>query len=318
VKRLFAAVTAGLVALVLPVTATVFLASPSSGGVLVPSGVALDDIPGEMLALYQHAAATRCPGLPWPVLAAVGKVETNHARNVAVSSAGALGPMQFMPGTWAAYGVDADGDGVADVWNPVDAVHGAAHYLCATGGGQPATLRDAIWAYNHADWYVELVLEHARRYAVVAGNAFPMDADVSRLLANPRLVLTPRARADLENGLIDPRVVAVLGALAERHVIGVSVLRSGHTKYVAGTNRVSNHYCGQAADIWMIDGQPVSFTNGAARMAAEWIAVMPGPLRANEVGTPWPDLREHNPGFFSDRAHQGHLHVGFGPRCADI
>jgi membrane-bound lytic murein transglycosylase B len=78
--------------------------------------------------------------------------------------AGAMGPMQFLAPTWAAYGVDATGDGVRDVYNPADAVFGAANYLCATGAGRPAALRGALWAYNHADWYVDMVLELAGRY----------------------------------------------------------------------------------------------------------------------------------------------------------
>ena len=310
--KLLVSIAAAFVALLVPMFAPVFLVAPSSASVYVPTEEALGDIPADMLALYQEAVATRCPGLPWPVLAAVGKVETNHARNVAVSSAGALGPMQFMPGTWRAYGVDATGNGIADVMHPVDAVHGAAHYLCRSGGGNPATLRDALFAYNRANWYVDLVLEHAQRYAVLAGGQ-TASADVAALLANPRFVATPRVRADLESGIIDARVVAMLSALSERHVIAVSVLKSGHSKYVAGTNRISNHWCGQAADVWMIDGQRVSQSHAGARAIAEWMKALTGPLRPSEVGTPWADLR--GDGFFSDAMHQGHLHIGYGPRC---
>lgn len=308
--KLLVGVATALTALILPLFATLFMTSPTAGGLLLPTSAAMDDIPAELLALYQQAAAQRCPGLPWPVLAAVGKVETNHARNVAVSSAGALGPMQFMPGTWRAYGLDANGDGRASVDDVVDAVHSAAGYLCANGGGHPATLRDAIFAYNHANWYVDLVLEHAARYAAAAVTANP---DAAALMANPRVTLTTRVRDDLQAGIVDPRVVAVLSALAERHTIAVSVLRSGHTKYVAGTTSVSNHWCGQAADVWLVDGQRVSPGHASARAAAQWLGGLSGPLRPTEVGTPWGDLV--GGGFFSDRNHQGHLHIGYGPRC---
>jgi hypothetical protein len=314
VKKAAAGVTAWL-AVVVTLTVSLLLPQSSARGSLVATGLALGDIPGHMLALYQQATAARCPGMPWSVLAAVGKVETNHARNVAVSSAGALGPMQFMPATWRAYGVDADGDGIADVMSPVDSVHGAAHYLCASGAGSPVTLRDAIWAYNHADWYVELVLEHAAGYAVLVGGVAGR-GNVQSLLTNPRVVLSPRARGDLAAGLIDDRVVAVLGVLAERHTIGISVLRSGHSKYVAGTSRVSNHWCGQGADIWMIDGAPVTAANTGAHQAAVLLSLLQAPLRPSEVGTPWPALS--GSGFFSDAAHRNHLHIGFGPRCADF
>jgi membrane-bound lytic murein transglycosylase B len=78
--------------------------------------------------------------------------------------AGAMGPMQFLAGTWAAYSADGDDDGVRNVYDPDDAVFGAARYLCASGGAKVETLRSALWAYNHADWYVEMVLELAAKY----------------------------------------------------------------------------------------------------------------------------------------------------------
>ena len=111
------------------------------------------------------ASAAYCPGLRWQVLASIGQIESGHGRNVGPSSAGALGPMQFMPATWASYGVDGDGDGKADIMNPYDAVPAAALYLCRNGAGAGGqSLYDAIYAYNHADWYVQEVLALAARY----------------------------------------------------------------------------------------------------------------------------------------------------------
>ncbi|MEV0229558.1 lytic murein transglycosylase [Nonomuraea sp. NPDC050786] len=121
--------------------------------------------PGSYLDLYR-AAATRCPGLSWTVLAAIGQVESGHGRNNGPSSAGALGPMQFMPSTWKHYGVDGDGDGKTDIWSPYDAVPGAANYLCANGAGQGGEkLRKAIWFYNHSWDYVNKVMGIAEAYA---------------------------------------------------------------------------------------------------------------------------------------------------------
>ncbi|MEV1177930.1 lytic murein transglycosylase, partial [Nonomuraea sp. NPDC049784] len=121
--------------------------------------------PGSYLDLYK-AAATRCPGLSWTVLAAIGQVESSHGRNNGPSSAGALGPMQFMPATWKHYGVDGDGDGKTDIWSPYDAVPGAANYLCANGAGQGGEkLRKAIWFYNHSWDYVNKVMGIAEGYA---------------------------------------------------------------------------------------------------------------------------------------------------------
>lgn len=121
--------------------------------------------PSSYLDLYKQAATT-CPGLSWTVLAAIGQVESDHGRNAGRSSAGALGPMQFMPATWRAYGVDGDGDGRADIMNPYDAVPGAAKYLCANGAGRGGKqLYNAVWHYNHAHWYVRKVLVLAKAYA---------------------------------------------------------------------------------------------------------------------------------------------------------
>jgi soluble lytic murein transglycosylase-like protein len=118
-------------------------------------------VPGGLRSLYVAAART-CKGLPWTVVAAIGQVESGHGRNTAMSYAGAQGPMQFMPATFASYGVDGDGDGIADIHNAADSIFSAANYLCANGGGRgPGPLARAIWHYNHADWYVALVLKIA-------------------------------------------------------------------------------------------------------------------------------------------------------------
>ncbi len=120
---------------------------------------------GSYLELYRQAATT-CPGLSWTVLAAIGQIESDHGRNAGPSSAGALGPMQFMPATWRTYGVDGDQDGKADIMNPYDAVPAAAKYLCASGGGHGRSgLSHAVFAYNHSQDYVNAVLSLAQAYA---------------------------------------------------------------------------------------------------------------------------------------------------------
>ena len=281
---------------------------------VAPSARALAEIPPDYLALYQEAAKT-CPGLSWTILAAIGSIESSHGRSTApgvhsgANFAGARGPMQFLAPTWAAYGVDGDKDGRRDEYNPADAVYGAANYLCASGAGDPSRLPDAIWAYNHADWYVDDVLIRAFRFGQ-GGLEADAAADVDELLANPNLTLTDRARADLVNGLVDPRVVNVLAAAAANHRISVSVFQTGHTQFVAGTDRVSNHFHGRAVDIYAVDGAPVSPSNDAALDLS--IAILTGAptLQPDEFGSPWPGLSQFA-GAFSDAAHQDHLHIGW-------
>jgi peptidoglycan hydrolase CwlO-like protein len=122
-------------------------------------------IPADFRRFYGDAAKT-CDGLSWTVLAAIGQVESGHGRNPATSYAGAQGPMQFLPATFAAYAVDGDGDGDRDIMDPADSIFTAANYLCANGAGHGATgLHNAIWHYNHAEWYVALVLKIASELA---------------------------------------------------------------------------------------------------------------------------------------------------------
>ncbi|MFI6778201.1 NlpC/P60 family protein [Nocardia sp. NPDC050412] len=151
------------------------LPTPSSGSSAsarsTPSPQAREDIPPELLVLYQNAASD-CPGLEWSVLAAIGKIETDHRRSplpgvqAGQNSAGAGGLMQFLEPTFEAvvarHHLPTGGASPPSRYNPSDAIHAAAHYLCDSGA--PADLRAAIFAYNHADSYVDQVLDQAARY----------------------------------------------------------------------------------------------------------------------------------------------------------
>jgi hypothetical protein len=153
-------------------------ATPTPTGPGPASQAAKREIPTGYLLLYQQAGR-RCPGLSWSVLAAIGKVESNHgrARLPGVRSgwnpAGAAGPMQFGIGVgragnaWATFGRDFDGDGHPSVYDPGDAIPAAADYLCAHGA--PRHLDQALYAYNHARSYVTQVKQLARRYVARGG-----------------------------------------------------------------------------------------------------------------------------------------------------
>jgi hypothetical protein len=143
------------------------------------------EIPPFLLPIYQ-ACGTEY-GVPWEVLASINKIETGFGTNLNVSSAGAVGWMQFLPSSWEAFGVDANGDGRKDPYNPVDAICAAANYLKIAGAHDD--LYQAIFAYNHADWYVQEVLLYARAYGrlpsdlvgsltgLTEGAHFPIAAD---------------------------------------------------------------------------------------------------------------------------------------------
>jgi peptidoglycan hydrolase CwlO-like protein len=118
--------------------------------------------------LYRQSARKYGFGEDWYVLAAVGKVESNHGENMGPSSAGAMGPMQFLPSTWESAGVDGNGDGVANIMDPRDAIPAAARYL--RGGGAPQDWYRALFTYNHADWYVIKVLGVAEGYRRLAND----------------------------------------------------------------------------------------------------------------------------------------------------
>jgi hypothetical protein len=123
-----------------------------------------------------------------------------------------------------------------------------------------------------------------------------------------------RPAGDYRSPRLDRRVRAVLVAAADRYPIRVSCLRTGHSWYVKGTRRVSNHSVWRGVDVDQVDGRPVTPANAAARRLALWIGQGRPGVQPSEVGSPW--TFGGRP-WFSDAGHQGHLHVGFaGPTQA--
>jgi murein DD-endopeptidase MepM/ murein hydrolase activator NlpD len=164
-----------------PTTALPSAASPNlPGSIAVPVSFTSPPASPQVLALpalhllWQRASAAY--GIPWQVLAAINKIESNFGQNMGPSSAGAVGWMQFMPSTWLRWGVDADGDGIADPWNATDAIFSAARYLAAAGG--QTDIARGVFSYNHADWYVREVLDLARVYG---GGGITQTVDLQQL-----------------------------------------------------------------------------------------------------------------------------------------
>jgi hypothetical protein len=308
--------------------------APKSSAQRGASGFAVSDIPRRYLGIYADAAAT-CKGLTWQVLAAIGKIESDHGRSSApgvrsgVNRFGCCaGPMQFNirngpPSTWDGWGTGV----VADVYNPAHAIPAAARKLCGDGLARPerirqdpcpsvlgsAALHAALKRYNNACWYVHEVVTLAGRYTASAPPLAPSKDPFVRALVRNRRITTTSAhgcnpKADLASGKLDLRVQSLLAVIAERHAIRLSCLRTGHSKFVKGTTRVSNHTVWRAVDIDIVDGRPVSRSSRAARALVVWLDGLEGPLRPSEIGSPW--AIGHRP-YFTDEGHQGHVHVGY-------
>lgn len=187
--------------------------------------VAADRVPAALVPIFSAAAARYELGPEGPaVLAGLTKVESEFGRNMGPSSAGATGWTQFMPATWAAYGVDADGDGRRDPMNATDAIHAAARYLRALGA--PGDWRKALFGYNHADWYVDLVLKEARGLRSDAGTAAAgcdlgdtvMSATPGRLSGGGAIVEIPWQPGER----VDSRLLPDLELLRRRFKIAVT------------------------------------------------------------------------------------------------
>ena len=157
-----AAAAGGLVSLV-------FAGSSLLSSDVVPSSQAVSAIPAAYLQSFEAAAAT-CPGLPWSVLAGIGRAETDFGADTQTSSAGAVGPMQFLPTTFAAYDTPVPPGGASppSPLDPTDAIYAAARDLCANGAKDGADIPGAIYAYNHSQAYVAEVLSYAAAYAAPA------------------------------------------------------------------------------------------------------------------------------------------------------
>jgi len=427
------------------------------------SSCAAQGVPPVLIPVYNRAATTYGLGPQGPaILASINGIESAFGSNMGPSSAGAVGWMQFMPSTWETYGVDANGDGVRDPYNPEDAIFAAARYLQAAG--MPVDTYGAIFAYNHADWYVAEVLANASCYgalgAGVSGGfaltpqlqefackptpawrekipaeymeafedaasryelgqrgvwalasvahlesnfgrgmsntqmrergplglepsewkAYAVDGDedghihrgdpadsaatLARLiwsrgslragifthnqaqwyvqavladaealegkcavtpvdwqLALPNTVGAPinwnnltlsneLELHDITGGLLDPRIVALLGAITQQHTITISALRSDHSELTTEGN-VSNHYYGRAMDIAAVDGVSCTDTATSAPCAelGRTLAYLQGPLHPTELIYCF-DLDGPGPAF-ARSDHCDHVHAGY-------
>lgn len=295
----------------------------------------ITNLPQEYIDIYKKAA--KAYNVDWWVLAGIHGIETSFSTNIAVSSAGAIGPMQFMPLTWSGYnnpyasatkydtdperikkyggyGVDANNDGKADPYDLEDAIFTAAKYLNANG--YSIDPRSAVYAYNHAWWYVDKVMEYANAIKLAYEDGVGTFTYISNveeaknnILTSGKVSFDPSALDDIKNNKADGRVILLIDAISKQHTIYISSIKSNHSKYVAGTNRVSLHYLGKAFDIAAVDGIPVisqRYIGSPAFKVAKSLVTSSSQLGIEEVGSPW-DLGGIS---FTDEGHQNHIHVG--------
>jgi hypothetical protein len=299
--------------LLIGIYGSLFGLRPLQGG-YDPSKVALAEIPAEYLQLYQRAGE-RYGIDPW-ILAAIGAIETRHGTSTApgvrsgVNRYGCCaGPMQFSlvgsPSTWDRYGVDGNRDGRRSPYDPEDAILAAARYLRASGA--PADYPRAIFAYNHADWYVAEVLAQAELYrgAAISPAGSPGEtASIGELLANRRIILTPGQRVDLRAGGIDERLLATLAWIGRRHSVVITSLRADH---YPGTN----HERGRAIDIGAVDGEVCRGARfGACAELVRELAAVTGATRSTELIYWWDPDGPLDPRGFARADHCDHIHWG--------
>jgi hypothetical protein len=337
-------------------------ASPYSGLTMhwtMPDPLGLDNfpkitvdqfpVPPFLLPIYEAAGAQY--RVHWQILAAVNEAETGFGRNLRESSAGAIGWMQFLPSTWQRYGVDADGDGKRDPWDPVDAIFAAARYLHAAGA--ESSLPNAIFAYNHAGWYVDQVINRARTFAglpddlvaVLTRQGFSDTASIKDRLGKPSY-LEPDAklrmpgqalllddhqlrhvvlnddkvqiygcgRQDIVDNHIDDRVLATLEFLRLSDFDPtVTALECGHSLFTTSGN-ISEHSTGDAVDIGAINGTAILDHQGPGSITDEVVRHLldlQGLMDPHQIITLMTYVGHENTLALPD--HANHVHVGFRP-----
>jgi hypothetical protein len=290
-------------------------------GSYAPSQTALADIPPLYLRAYEAGGAAY--GVGWEYLAAIGKVETDHGRSdlpgvkSGVNSYGCCaGPMQFNirngpPSTWDSYGVDGNNDGAKSPWDPEDAIPGAARSLKANGA--PADWDGAIFAYNHAAWYVAQVQRWAQRYRglAITDTGAPVDSSNSQRLPDGSRWL---AAVPGTSVTCDSRIVPDVELLMRRYRLAVTACFA-----LAGHEEGGEHPLGLATDLapgpggnWALVGRLAHDLGWRESCAATGCAgQLPSPMRFSG----WNGYPGHG-----DPAHAGanaHLHLSWAHTPAE-
>ena len=248
------------------------------------------------------------------VLAAVARLESDYGRGMSPKQLRETGPMGLSREEWKKYGVDGDGDGFVERDEPWDGIATFARMLWS----EP-TLEAGLFAHNHATWYVQAAIDDAGR---IAGDcdtsktdwniAYPITTNSTEINWDNLQILNPAAQNDIQNGLIDQRVVNLLAILTQKYSLLISALRSDHSMMTASGN-VSNHYEGRAMDIAAVNGVPCTDQSESSPCTEviKLLASLPDGVKPTELIYGW-DVDGPGPAFaLAD--HNNHIHAGFGP-----
>ncbi len=269
-------------------------------------------IPDAYLQAFQNSSARYELGENgvW-AMAAIARLESNYGRGMSKADLAERGPLGIEDSNWRRYAVDGDGDGQISRQSPADSSATLGRMIWASGD-----LRAGIFLHNHAAWYVDEVLDQAdksagkcRVHPVAYSIALPGPTNAPINWNNVELSNALEVW-DLQRGAIDPRVMALIAAISQKHSILISALRSDHSMYASSGN-VSNHYLGRAMDIAAVDGVPCTLTtvDGPCGRLARALADLPAGEKPTELIYCFdPD----GPGpAWAQADHCDHVHVGF-------
>ncbi len=279
----------------------------------VPAKPLRNEIPDPYMQAFE-AAATRYDlgdsGV-W-ALAAVARLESNFGRGMSKVELAKRGPLGISQENWLRYAVDGDGDGRIVRQSPADSAATLARIIWASG-----SLRAGIFLHNHAEWYVQEVLDEADR---AAGECQVHTVSYSISLPGPigqgvnwdNVQFSNALEVlDVQRGAIDPRIINLMGLISREHTFRISALRSDHSMYTS-SGSVSNHYYGRAMDIAAVDGVSCTVTSpdGPCGRIARALAALPPGVRPTELIYCFDPDGPTGPAW-AQADHCDHVHVGF-------
>jgi transglycosylase-like protein with SLT domain len=282
--------------------------------VCAPAEGARETIPEDYMKAFEDAAGRYDLGQPgvW-ALAAVARVESNFGKGMSAADLASRGPLGISEDNWKSYAVDGDADGKVRRETPADSAATLARMIWAAGD-----LRAGLFQHNHAEWYGEAVLADAEAMAgscqvktVAYSVALPGPTNAPINWANVELS-NSLEMVDIQSGVVDPRIINLIGAISQQHTIQISALRSDHSKFTSSGN-VSNHYYGRAMDIAAIDGVPCTDVSpeGPCGTIARQLGALPPGQEPTELIYCWDPDGPANPNGFAQADHCDHIHVGF-------